>query len=311
VVTFEKRGPRVDRGFLFINKDDGKFNPTTEDMNEDKKVFSRAPVIDYRVIRPSVFLQKGGNTVIQIQQVSTFNIEGCQVSFITPNAVTMFYNKSWKEYENAVKIYDTIIKSNLSGKDEYNVRLQDTSKLYDYFEHIQASVITIYSAIEALCNIAIPKNFTLTKKNSKGVKEIWDKSSIEKWIPTEEKVGKIIPEILNIESPKKLPIWKSFKELKEIRDSIIHQKQSFKNPIEIESSFLKFLLDQSIFRKIMSGFELIRYFCAKDRMHTYFPILDDEVPLHVNIVDDVSGDLASEAFEHFVKATLETKPPTK
>jgi hypothetical protein len=223
----------------------------------------------------------------------------------------MFYNKSWKEYENAVKIYDTIIKSNLSGKDEYNVRLQDTSKLYDYFEHIQASVITIYSAIEALCNIAIPKNFTLTKKNSKGVKEIWDKSSIEKWIPTEEKVGKIIPEILNIESPKKLPIWKSFKELKEIRDSIIHQKQSFKNPIEIESSFLKFLLDQSIFRKIMSGFELIRYFCAKDRMHTYFPILDDEVPLHVNIVDDVSGDLASEAFEHFVKATLETKPPTK
>lgn len=258
-------------------------------MSKAKKVYHPIKLPDYRVIRPMAFLEESGDYVATFQQLSSFTINDCKVSFITPNSITMFYNKSWKEYEIGKKIYNDIIKSNLQANTTYDVKEAELSMLYDYFEHIQTSIITIYSAIEALCNVAIPLGYTLTKKNNKGVTEIWDKASIEKWISTEEKVGKIIPEILKIESPKTLPLWKHFKDLKEIRDNIIHQKQSVKQPNEVESKFLCTLLDHSVFIKILSGFELIQYFCKKDETHTYFPIIGDETPMRVDIVEKISG----------------------
>jgi hypothetical protein len=103
-----------------------------------------------------------------------------------------------------------------------------------------------------------------------------------------EKVGKIVPEILGIESPKKFPIWGSFLNLQKVRDNIIHQKQSLTKPNEIESGFLKTLLEEKIFTTIMSGFGLIQYFCEKDEMHSYFPILNAEMPCKVNIIDRFS-----------------------
>lgn len=261
-------------------------------MSNDKKVFSPIKLVDYRVVRPVVFLEKGGNTVVQVQQLSTFSINSCQVSFTTPNAITLFYNKSRKEYEQALMIYERVIREKISGKESYDVSMDDLPSIFDYLEHIQTSIITIYSAIEALCNVAIPVDFTLTKKNGKGITEVWDKANIEKWSSTEEKVGKIVPDLLHIDSPKSLSLWPIFKELKTIRDNIIHQKQSVSKPNEVESDFLTALLEESIFKKILSGFELIEYFCSKDQTHTYFPMLSAEIPVNVNMVDSFAGTFA-------------------
>lgn len=256
---------------------------------EERKVIAPFKLADYRVIRPLMFLEKDGNTVASVQQLSSFTINKCEISFITPNSVTLFYNKSWKEYQQAIKIYNEILNPNLNDKITYDVPADDLPKLYDYLEHVQASIITIYSAIEALCNVAIPAKFTLTKKNSRGVTELWDKSHIERWISTEEKIGSIVPDILGIESPKKLPLWEHYKNLKDIRDDIIHQKQSVSNPNEIESTFLFILVHENIFRTIMAGFELIQYFCEKDKTHTFFPMLSAEVPVNINMVDSFAG----------------------
>ena len=56
--------------------------------------------------------------------------------------------------------------------------------------------------------------------NKKKVIEIWNKQNIERWICTTEKIGDIIPEIMHIESPKKLKIWSYFKSLEEMRNYI-------------------------------------------------------------------------------------------
>ena len=253
---------------------------------DEKKVYSKVAMPDYRMVRPKVYLPQGSNMVYQNQQTSQFMMNKDRgIRFFTPNGVTMFINKARKEYEISVGIYKTVIAEKLKPNFIYVVQNENLPKLYDYFESIQSCVIMIYSAVEALCNIAIPEDFTLTKKNNKGITEIWDKASIEKWTATEEKAGKIIPEILNFASPKNMPFWENFKKLKDIRDKIIHQKQSVVAANEIESAFLSTLINETIFAKIKAGFDLVQYFCDMDKTHTYFPMLEIDTPVQVNFVD--------------------------
>jgi len=260
-------------------------------MDKDKKVIAPFTIPDYRVVRPRIYFEKGSDTMISSQQLTIFTINDCKVSFITPNSVSMLLNKSWKEYEAAERIYTELIKPEMVKGQSFDVPFEDLSKLYDYLEHIQASIITIYSSVEALSNVAIPSDFQLTKKNSKGVKEVWTKENIEQWTPTEEKIGKIVPDILGIENPKHQPFWERFIELKKIRDAIIHQKQSTTNSNEIESFFLKTLFDESIFKKILAGFDLIKYYCRMKDSHTYFPILTDLFRCDVNFIDSFDSAL--------------------
>ncbi len=214
--------------------------------------------------------------------------KGSGISFFTPNGVTLFISKARKEYDLSIQIYNDVVRNKLKSNFLYVVQQETIPKLYDYFENIQSCIIMIYSAIEALCNVAIPESYTLAKKNNKGITEIWDKANIEKWTPTEEKAGKIVPEILGIDSPKNQPFWENFKKLKHVRDEIIHQKQSALTPNEIESAFLALLLSETIFDKVKAGFAMVQYFCDKDKSHSYFPMLDRETPVNVNFVDDAS-----------------------
>jgi len=236
-----------------------------------------------------MFLETKGETMAAVHRLSKFEIKGCQVSFLTPNVITLFYNKAWKEYEAAKDIFTDVIEGQLIAGTEVDLTVDTLCQVYDYFEHIQSSVISIYSAIEALCNVAIPTNYTVRKKNNKGITEIWDKAAIEKWMSTEEKAGVLVPEILKIDSPKKLPVWERFKQLKSIRDAIIHQKASLGRPSEVEADFLGTLLNPAIERTIMSGFELVQYFCKNQDKQVLFPILGGEIQVDVRFVEMFDG----------------------
>jgi len=117
----------------------GNASQVSEASNK-QKVYSPVKVIDYRIIRPRVFLEKGGNTIASVQQLSSFSVGHCQIEFITPNPVTLFYNKGWKEYENAAKIYKEVIQPNLNPNKKYEVSFDNLHKIYDYLEHIQTSI---------------------------------------------------------------------------------------------------------------------------------------------------------------------------
>ncbi|NQX38506.1 hypothetical protein SAMN05421820_101530 [Pedobacter steynii] len=256
---------------------------------DDKKVYSPVALPDFRMVRPKAYLVEKSTFVYQSHQTSVFMLtKDSGISFFTPNGVAMFLNKARKEYSVAESIYCTLIKAKLKPGLIYVIKPEELCQLYDYFESVQSCIIMIYSAIEAICNVAIPEDYTITKKNGKGITEIWDKTAIEKWMPTEEKVGKVLPEILNVESPKTLPFWENFKKLKEIRDKIIHQKQSIGKPNEIESAFLNILLEESIFNKIKAGSDLIEYYCEMDQTHQYFPMIRADTPIRVHFVNDTS-----------------------
>jgi len=104
-------------------------------------------------------------------------------------------------------------------------------------------------------------------------------------------LAEILPEVLKVESPKKLKAWSKFRELEDIRNDIIHQKTSLKNPNDVDSRFLRRLLLPSIFQTIDAGFSLISFFCSKENSHAYFPLGFGPALVKPMEVDDVSTTL--------------------
>lgn len=239
-------------------------------------------VSDVRMARPIIFSVKSIKKDVTLQRSEIFEISGVEITFPTPNNVSLFANIANREKQQAKNIYTSLITTDIKNKKDINIKNEDIKRLYNYLEHIQTSIIAIYTAIESFANIAIPHDYTHTFKNNKGIIESYDKTAIERWLKTSEKVTELLPAILNSDSPKSLSNWSLFKELESIRNDIIHQKtektdhnikiEDFELNRDINSKFIGKLLKPNIFDVIDSGFDLIRFFCEKDITHSYFPL---------------------------------------
>lgn len=228
---------------------------------------------DMRQVRPIIFREKPTAAVVVGELIENFSLNGCIYQFSTPNNISIFVSLASRELKSAHKLYDSLIGTKIkTGTTVLKFEGKNLKKLFDYLEHIQASIVALYTAIEALANVAIPVDFRLEIKNDKGVTELWDKTAIERWRKTSEKIGSIVPKILNIQSPKELLVWAGFMQLEDIRNKIIHQKTTNSQTDKVDSSFLRKLLDPKVFDHIDAGFSLIKYFCLKDAKHTFFPL---------------------------------------
>lgn len=243
---------------------------------------------DIRMMRPVMIKDKKTGQTITLQQSDSVDIGNCEFSFKTPNNVSIFVSISKRELNISKKHHDDIFKSKSKDKKEITLDGKDLSKLYTYLEHIQSCVISVYTAIEALANVAIPNKHEYKVKNSKGVMEIWDKEAIERWFKTSDKYTKILPDILKIDSPSSQPFWAKFKELESIRNDIIHQKTSTKKSTDIDSGYLEKLLQTKIFDNIEAAYELISYICNADISHAFFPLGFGPAQILVEELEDFS-----------------------
>ena len=148
---------------------------------------------------------------------------------------------------------------------------EELKELFDYFEHIQTSIIFSYTAVEAFSNAAIPNNFVIEEVNNKGVKETWNKRNIERWYSTSEKLTKILPNTLAIESPVKSSFWKDFKKLEELRNDIIHLKTTNKN-YELKNDFIQKFFQKNIFRLVEAGLKVIKFYGNNNKARFFIPI---------------------------------------
>lgn len=99
------------------------------------------------------------------------------------------------------------------------------SLLFDYFEYFASEVIFSFTALEAFANEVIPPDFTYEfKRDEKTDSVTLNKSEIERRVSLDEKLTKIIPKAHDIRSPKGLKPWPNYKELKKVRDRLIHLK---------------------------------------------------------------------------------------
>lgn len=210
--------------------------------------------------------------VLTMQQSEIISLNGCELSFYTPNNVSIFASIAKKELRIAKRLYREVVSEKITKKKDVAIKGGDLSKLYNYLEHVQTSVICVYTAVEALANVAIPRGYQYETRNSKGVSEVWDKEAIERWFKTSDKYTKLIPGILEIENPSTKDFWSKFKELEVIRNEIVHQKTSVKKPDDVDSYYLVKLIKSRVFDVVESGFELISYVCNSDQAHAFFPL---------------------------------------
>ncbi|MCQ2987950.1 hypothetical protein NLO72_01695 [Pseudomonas tremae] len=252
-----------------------------------KKGNSRPSIPDIRMARPIVYHVKLAKKFITVQRSEMFDIFGVEINFPTPNNVSLFANIANKERQQAKNIHSSLIMRDVKDKRFIDIRDEDVKRLYNYLEHIQTSILTIYTAVESFANIAIPNEHVYTFKNSKGIVESYDKAAIERWLKTSEKIADLLPSILSSEPPKGQPFWSRFKELESIRNDIVHQKtEKQTHSRDINSSFLGKLLNPDIFDVVDSGFKLISFFCEKDIYHSFFPMGFSAAELKPIEIDD-------------------------
>lgn len=101
-------------------------------------------------------------------------------------------------------------------------------ELFELFESRMASVVFAHSALEAFANEMISRAYAGSYRYEpvvkNGVSVSYDLESVERKLTLEEKLAKVIPNILSIPSPKGKRPWNKFQKLKKLRDRVVHCK---------------------------------------------------------------------------------------
>jgi hypothetical protein len=237
------------------------------------------PISDKRKKKPKVYSIQDIQQDITMQNIETYKIGKSELRFDTPNITSIFLSVSDKEFQKAKIIYNALIKSKETSRKLHVFSDEETVMLYDYLEHIQTSIIALYSAIESLVNSLIPDEYEYEQNNGKGVKEVWNKNAIERWKLTKEKLKDIIPKALNITSPSNYKCWTRFTQFEELRNDLIHVKSTSITNVDREKKLIGILISDSVFTKLNAGKDLIKELSKAVPHHYEYPILNDTEPL--------------------------------
>ena len=172
-----------------------------------------------------------------------------------PNDVAIYSNISTSNLEKVKKFHkEKIIPRLKSGWGSKDLNQKELKEYYDYFEIAITSVIFAYTAIEAFANICIPNNYIYSYTDNKGIEIIDKKEIIEKSYSLRDKLKKILPDVLGCASPTQEKWWNKFTELENLRNEIIHSKDS-----KSEDRYSK-LLSTSIIRKVDVHKDVVQYY---------------------------------------------------
>src|ERR1035437_2470524 len=150
---------------------------------------------DFRELTPLIIEDEKEQKTHFLRQVEQYDIKSKQVTFYTPNNITLAMNIANEAYNKAQEMHSEYIKVKLESN-ESKIKFENNalSTLYDFFQQAQISLIFIYTAVEAFANSSIPNNYSYEKiDNKRKIKEIWNKDSIERWMLTSEKLTEILP----------------------------------------------------------------------------------------------------------------------
>lgn len=145
-----------------------------------------------------------------------------QLTVPIPNATASMLNASANAYKKAQHLrahneIDKTLKNDVSFKSE--------KEALDYIERMIEAIVLAFCAIEAFANESIPNDFVFSRhKKSEIILEAANKQTIERHLSTDEKLTLVLPEVLNCTSLKGSRCWQNYKQLKGVRDRIIHMK---------------------------------------------------------------------------------------
>lgn len=211
---------------------------------------------DIRVKKPHVFFhQDDSNRKIVLSNNWVLESDKLETMIDRPNDVAIYSSIALSNLEIAKEFHKKeVVPRQQSGFGSKTLKKPKISEYYDYFETVITAVIFAYTSIEAFANICIPQKYTYsyTDKNGEGVTK--NKEEIERTATLREKLKIILPEIIGCKSPTNQKWWTKFTELENLRNEIIHSKES-----KSEDRYSK-LLSTSIIRKVEVHKEVIEFF---------------------------------------------------
>jgi hypothetical protein len=149
------------------------------------------------------------------------------MGFATPSAISLALSLAMKAAERAHELQDQIEMSNDiapwgPGK---SVTQESTAALYDYLEECMTVLTFSFQALEAFCNEVISYKVTSPHMHSYRKAVRWvDADELERIASTAEKLGDILPKLLDVPTLKGTKRWAAFVQLKNARDATIHIK---------------------------------------------------------------------------------------
>ncbi|MGP8154529.1 MAG: hypothetical protein ACLQBQ_10410 [Smithella sp.] len=168
-----------------------------------------------------------------LQNIETASIgKGKEITYFCPNNVAVLLSVSSKALDKAKELNEKYFHSpdkefciEKVKEDKKYFLNQVSSTVCDYIEYIQTSVVFSYTALETFANLSIPEGYLYEIENkSKGVKEVYDKNAIDRWLSLKVKVQYILKDIYRTNKMESQQWWGHFSNLEQYRNDIIHQK---------------------------------------------------------------------------------------
>ena len=162
-------------------------------------------------------------------------LAGKQLTMPMPSMVAMYLNISHKAHEAAEELFTHVeYQPSLRTPSVVHLKNSKPSMLYDMMEERIKAIVFAFTAIETFANEVIPTDFVYTRKTKKS-SDSFDKHQIERYVPTDEKLTKVLPEVKQVTSPAGNDYWQVFMRLKDERDSLIHLKHKDKYLIDVDT----------------------------------------------------------------------------
>lgn len=203
------------------------------------------------------------NSII-IKEIDQVKINKKEMTYFTPNNVAILLSISSKSFKESKELFNNYFIDDIKIFDD-DVPIRST-KLINYIESIQTSIVFSYTALETFINLSIPDDYIYETKNSKGIVENYNKEAIERWLDLKKKLN-ILKEVYKTNKLENQKWWSYFILLEQYRNSIIHQK-SIKS-----TGFYKEYFKKNIFEVCTITERILKFFYeAHESNNTTNPI---------------------------------------
>ena len=145
----------------------------------------------------------------------------------------MHLNAAWRYARDAVALKSAVHWNTCRPtpmRTVLDVPIEHAPALFDYFEATMTAAMSSFAAIEAFCNgIVFEKvDQPITLKRRKCSSEVdvpMSAEDIERNVSTDEKLRRVIPDLLGVATPSGKAVWGRYSKLKSLRDSVTHFKR--------------------------------------------------------------------------------------
>jgi hypothetical protein len=145
-----------------------------------------------------------------------------QTTIPLPNATALLLSASARAYTAARLLRE---ESEIDKSLYSQVAFGSDEQVFDYIERMMEAAILAFTAIEAFVNEVIPDDYMYARPGkSEVILEPASKAAIERYVQIDEKLTAVLPEICKCSSPKGSRCWQSYRQLKNVRDRLVHMK---------------------------------------------------------------------------------------